>query len=113
VNVARVQDLRRDGRMHPAGEAAFARRSEVRTAIYSYEQRGEAELTKEQERTFRDKAAAWSFFQQQPPWYRRTAIHWVASAKREETRGKRLAALIDDSAHARRIRRLAQPRPGG
>jgi uncharacterized protein YdeI (YjbR/CyaY-like superfamily) len=110
VNVARVEELRRDGRMRPAGLAAFERRSEAKTAIYSYEQRGDAKLTEEQERAFRANRAAWEFFQHQPPWYRRTATYWVVSAKKEETRAKRLATLIDDSAHARPIRQLIRRR---
>jgi uncharacterized protein YdeI (YjbR/CyaY-like superfamily) len=110
VNVARVEELRREGRMRPAGLAAFERRSESRTGTYSYEQRAEAKLTKEQERAFRANGAAWEFFQHQPPWYRRTATYWVVSAKKEETRAKRLATLIDDSAHARPIRQLIRRR---
>jgi uncharacterized protein YdeI (YjbR/CyaY-like superfamily) len=58
---------------------------------------------------FRANEKAWAFFQAQPPGYRRTAIHWVASAKRPETRAKRLATLIEDSANERRISLLARP----
>jgi hypothetical protein len=34
---------------------------------------------------------------------------WVVSAKREETRQRRLATLIDDSAHGRTIPPLTRP----
>jgi uncharacterized protein YdeI (YjbR/CyaY-like superfamily) len=107
VNVARAEELGSEGRMRPAGLAAFERRSEAKTATYSYEQRSDAKLTKGQERTFRANRTAWAFFQEQPPWYRRTATYWVVSAKKEETRAKRLAALIEDSANGQRIRQLA------
>jgi uncharacterized protein YdeI (YjbR/CyaY-like superfamily) len=103
VNVAKVAELRAQGRMTPAGEAAFAARREDRTARYSYEQRHEAAFDAEQEATFRANAAAWEWFTAQPPSYRATATFWVASAKREDTRARRLAKLIDASARGRRI----------
>jgi uncharacterized protein YdeI (YjbR/CyaY-like superfamily) len=37
VNVAKVERLIEDGRMRPAGLAAFERRREERTGVYSYE----------------------------------------------------------------------------
>ena len=113
VNVRRVAELTRMGRMHPAGLAAFARRAGDRTAIYAYEQRQAAVLDPAAEAAFRADASAWAFFEAQAPWYRRAAIHWVTSAKKEETRRSRLAQLIDDSAHARPVRQLARPpKPG-
>jgi uncharacterized protein YdeI (YjbR/CyaY-like superfamily) len=109
VNIARVAELEKEGRMRPAGLAAFERRSEARSGIYSYERRKAAKLDPEQEASFRADAAAWSFFDSQPPGYRRTAIHWVVSAKREETRRKRLLQLIEDSRSGRRLRHLTRP----
>ena len=106
VNIARVAELERQGRMLPAGRAAFARRTDDKSAIYAYEQRKTATLGEEAERQFRANAKAWEFFNAQPPWYRRTAIYKIVSAKREETREKRLAALIADSAAGRRIGEL-------
>ena len=106
VNIARVAELTREGRMQPAGLAAFEKRVDARSAIYSYEQRKAAEFDEEAERQFRANKKAWEFFLSQPPWYRRTATYKVISAKREETRQKRLAALIADSAAGRRIREL-------
>lgn len=85
VNVARVAELTEQGLMRPAGLCAFERRSEDRTGIYSHERRHAARLDPEQERRLRADTAAWEFFQAQPPSYRRTAIHWVINAKREET----------------------------
>jgi uncharacterized protein YdeI (YjbR/CyaY-like superfamily) len=103
VNVARVAELTALGRMHPAGLAAFERRAPERTGIYAYEQRDQAALGPEQEQAFRAKKKAWAFFEQQPPSYRKLAIWWVVSAKREETRARRLATLIEDCAAGRRL----------
>ena len=108
VNIARVAELTKEGRMRPAGTAAFERRSEERSGIYSYERRKAAKLTPEQQREFEANAQAWVFFNDQPQGYRRTATHWVVSAKREETRAKRLATLIEDSAAGRRLRHLTR-----
>ena len=63
-------------------------------------------LEPEQERRFRANKKAWAFFQAQPPSYRKTAVWLVVSAKKPETREKRLAALIADSAAGRRLAQL-------
>jgi uncharacterized protein YdeI (YjbR/CyaY-like superfamily) len=110
VNVKKVAELRRKGLMHPAGLAAFERRSEDRTAIYSFEQRQAATLSEKFKRRFRANKAAWNWFQGQPPGYKQTAIYWVMSAKREETRDRRLTRLIDDSQNEKRIAQLTSPR---
>jgi uncharacterized protein YdeI (YjbR/CyaY-like superfamily) len=107
VNVRRVGELRAAGLMRPAGIAAFEARTEQGT--YSYEQRDAAAFDPERERRLRANTAAWEHFSGQPPWYRRTATHWVMSAKREETRDRRLARLIEDSAAGRPTGPLARP----
>jgi len=112
VNVARVAELVRLGRMRPAGLAAFEARAAAKTGIYAYENRGAAVLDAKQEKLFRASRAAWKFFSAQPPWYRKTAIWWVVCAKREETRERRLATLIAESAAGRTIRPLTRPAPG-
>ena len=104
VNVARVAELTREGRMQPTGLAAFEKRAPERTGIYAYEQRHQARLDPEMERQFQANDAAWSFFQAQAPFYRRTITFWVVSAKKEETRQARLASLIAASAEGRRLR---------
>jgi uncharacterized protein YdeI (YjbR/CyaY-like superfamily) len=109
INVKRVRELIAEGRMTPAGLVAFEARDDDRTAVYSYEQRRNAALDAEQERRFRADAAAWEWFQARPPSYRRAALHWVTSAKRPETRERRLATLIEDSAAGRPIKPLARP----
>jgi uncharacterized protein YdeI (YjbR/CyaY-like superfamily) len=95
--------------MHSAGLAAFEKRDGERSAIYAYEQRKTAKLSPLFEKKFRSNAEAWKFFQSQPPWYQRTSTYWVISAKKEETRSKRLATLIDCSARKRNIPSLNRP----
>ena len=92
--------------MRPAGLAAFEARSERKTGVYAFEQREEARLDPVSAAAFRRERVAWKTFSAMPPGYRRTAIHWVMSAKREETRARRLAILIADSAAGRRIKQL-------
>jgi uncharacterized protein YdeI (YjbR/CyaY-like superfamily) len=109
VNIARVKELTAQGRMRPAGLKAFEARADERSAIYAYEQRKSPELEEEQERRFRANAKAWDWFQSQPASYRKAAFWWVISAKREETRERRLATLIDDSEHGRTVKPLTRP----
>jgi uncharacterized protein YdeI (YjbR/CyaY-like superfamily) len=109
VNVAKIERLRAEGRMHPAGEAAFARRRADRTGVYAFEQEQPAELTAAQRARLDAEPGAAAFFDAQPPGYRRTAVHWVTSAKKPETRDRRLATLIADSAAGRRLKHLSRP----
>jgi uncharacterized protein YdeI (YjbR/CyaY-like superfamily) len=95
--------------MTPAGWAAFARRTDDRSAVYSHEQRKHPQFAPEQQQRFMADEAAWAWFQRQPPFYRRQATHWVTSAKRAETRERRLATLIADSAAGRTVRPLTRP----
>jgi uncharacterized protein YdeI (YjbR/CyaY-like superfamily) len=109
VNIKRVAELKKMGLMHPAGLKAFEKRADDKSAIYSYEQRKKASLGEEYEKQFRARKKAWEFFQAQPAWYRRTASWWVISAKKEETRLKRLTTLIEDSERGRTIAPLTRP----
>ena len=111
VNIRRVAELTELGLMRPAGLRAFEARTADNSEIYAYEQRGSVALTAAEEEQFRANTAAWDYWQARPAGYRRTAIHWVISAKREETRRKRLATLIEDSAQGRTIGPLT--RKGG
>ena len=108
INIARANELIAAGRMQPAGLRAYESRDEARTRQYSFEQE-KAEFTRAQEREFRANKKAWAFFQAQPPSYRKPATWWVISAKKDETKTRRLATLIDDSAHERRIKQLVRP----
>jgi uncharacterized protein YdeI (YjbR/CyaY-like superfamily) len=103
VNIARIALLTGEGRMQPAGVAAFARRDESNSARYSFENRAAAKLSDADEREFRRDPVAWEFFQRQPAGYRRLAAWWVISAKRPETRRKRLERLIQQSRVHHRI----------
>lgn len=112
VNIERVKELEAAGRMMPPGRAAFAKRDEKRSAIYSYE-RGHAELDAASRRAFAKNKNALAFYTQQAPWYRRTTAHWILSAKRPETRARRLETLIDYSARRERLPMLTPPRTKG
>ena len=109
INVDKVASLTKLGKMRKSGLRAFAARTAAKTGIYSFERNEPAKLTARQETRLRANRRAARFFDSQPPWYRRTAIHWVVSAKREETRERRLALLIADSAAGRSIAPLARP----
>jgi uncharacterized protein YdeI (YjbR/CyaY-like superfamily) len=106
INIAKVENLRAEGRMRPAGEAAFARRRDDRSAIYAYEQRNNAQLEPDEQARFEANAAAWAYFTSRPPSYRKPALWWVVSAKKPETRERRLATLIEQSAAGEPINQL-------
>jgi uncharacterized protein YdeI (YjbR/CyaY-like superfamily) len=99
VNIRRAGHLKEQGRMREAGLKAFADRVEAK---YSFEQRP-VPLAPAVQRRFRREAAAWAFWKAQSPWYRRLTSFWVMSAKKPETRERRLQALIDRSARQERI----------
>lgn len=107
VNIARVQELEAQGLMHDAGRAAFERRREDRSRVYSHEQES-VEMPEPYEQQLQQHAAAWAFFSTQAPSYQKAARWWVASAKAEATRAKRLAQLIDDSASGQRLAHLSR-----
>lgn len=101
-NVAIAERLIADGRMRPAGLAAFQARTPERTGVYSYE-REAASFTDEETRRFQANPAAWADWQARSPSYRRAVTYWVADAKRPETRAKRFEALILDSAQGQMV----------
>lgn len=103
VNIGRVQELCRLGRMRPAGMKAFELRTEEKSGIYAYENRKSAVLGKAAEKRFRSRPKAWDFFQSQPESYRQTAIWRVVTAKKDETRQQRLERLIAQSEAEKRV----------
>lgn len=111
VNIKKVEEMIARGRMTPAGLKAYEARKPDKSGVYSYEQ-ARPQLDPAYEEELRGNAAAWEFFQSQPAWYRRTAGHWVMEAKREETRRKRLATLIEDSAQGKTIGPLTRNKKG-
>ena len=108
TNVAMMERLLAEGRVAPAGRAAFERRSAARTGIYTYERPGEISFDAAEEREFRRHRKAWSWYQARPPGYRKLTAGWVTSAKRPETRAKRLAELIACSAEGEILPRYAR-----
>jgi uncharacterized protein YdeI (YjbR/CyaY-like superfamily) len=109
VNLEHYARLQSEGRIRPPGAEAFARFDPEKHTPYSFEARI-TEFSPELLRRFEAAGKAWAFFQQQPPGYRRTATHWVTSAKREETRLRRLDELIEVSADGIRLPQVsAQP----
>ncbi|MGH2805998.1 MAG: YdeI/OmpD-associated family protein [Actinomycetota bacterium] len=103
VNIANVKRLKKAGLMHPAGLAAFEKRTDARAGLYSYEQRKDLTFEPVQLKRFKAHRAAWKFFEAQPPGYRQVQVYRVVSAKKEETRERRLQQLIDASAEGRRL----------
>lgn len=105
VNVGKVKALIAAGRMQPPGLKAFEARDPARTGIYSFEVE-RAAFSPAQTKTFRRSAAGWKWFLAQAESYQRVATFWVVSAKREETRARRLTQLIEHSAAARKLRQF-------
>ena len=108
INVRRYRVLERAGLVHPRGRAEFEARSEAKTAIYAYENRSVG-LDPAREAAFRKQKDAWKFFESQAPSYRRTAAYWVMNAKRDETRARRLTALIEHSRNRERLPQYVSP----
>jgi uncharacterized protein YdeI (YjbR/CyaY-like superfamily) len=110
INVRRVGELAKLGLMTEAGQTAFEARRADKTSIYSFERTTPGALEPAEEKELRANPRASEFFDAQAPWYRRTATHWVVSAKRPETRARRLETLIACSAADEKIPQL---RPSG
>jgi len=94
VNIAKMDKLRAEGKMQPAGDACFALRLEAKSGIYAHERSDVPELLDAERERFQENAQAWDYFQAAPPGYRKVILHWITNAKREETRSKRLAQLM-------------------
>lgn len=107
VNIAKMERLIAEGRVQPAGAAAYARRSEARSGIYEYEKESRDRLSTALDdtsiRVFKRAPAAWRFFESQAPYYRKLMTFWIMSAKRPVTRERRLAKLIEHSSRGERV----------
>jgi uncharacterized protein YdeI (YjbR/CyaY-like superfamily) len=101
VNVERYQALNAAGLMTPAGERAYEE-NKHKSGVYAYE-KPLASLNADEEQQFRRNHAAWADWEKRSPSYRRSALNWIASAKKPETRAKRLAELMAVSAEGRRL----------
>ena len=102
VNIKHVERLKKEGRMHAAGLAAYEKRDPKRTGVYAFEN-APRELAVEYEQELRKTEGAWEYFQTYPPYLKKTVSYWVMSAKKEETRAARLRRLIDSAARGERI----------
>ncbi len=105
-NIDRYRELEAEGRIESAGAAAYARRKEDNSGVYSFEQAEPAALSDEYVARLRSDERAWADWQSRPAGYRRQVSHWIMSAKRETTRERRLASLIEDSAAGRKVKPL-------
>jgi uncharacterized protein YdeI (YjbR/CyaY-like superfamily) len=103
INIAKMAALEAAGRVHPAGRRVFEERDRRKDGIYSYEQPAQ-QLPPDWLERFQADPAAWTYWQTETPSYRRTATYWVLSAKRPETRERRFASLLTDSAAGRRVK---------
>ena len=102
VNIKHVERLKKEGRMHAAGLAAYEKRDPKRTGVYAFEN-APRELAVEYEQELRKTEGAWEYFQTYPPYLKKTVSYWVMSAKKEETRAARLRRLIESAARGERI----------
>jgi len=102
INIAHVERLKEAGRMTTAGLKSYAAREPERSGVYSFENAPRA-LGPADEKQFKADKAAWEFFRRQPPGYQRIAIWFVTSAKKPETRARRLTRLIAESRSGRRL----------
>jgi uncharacterized protein YdeI (YjbR/CyaY-like superfamily) len=102
LNISRVKELEKAGKMHPTGMRAFEARRAPEPGAYTYETRP-ADLPTELAAVFRTNAKAWGFWREQTPGYRKAMTWWIVSAKRDETQQRRLAALMDESAKGNKI----------
>jgi uncharacterized protein YdeI (YjbR/CyaY-like superfamily) len=108
INIRTAEELVAQGRMTTGGLRAFEDRHSHPSSGYSIRARA-ATLPAALEGQLRAHEVAWNFWQAQPPGYRRGAVHWVISAKRDETQARRMAQLIADSAAGRRLGALTSP----
>ena len=103
INIRKVAELRRAGRMKPAGRAAFEARNKSQPARGSYEQKTAAKLSPQDIKEFKKNAVAWKYYATVTPGYRQLVNWWITNAKKPETRAKRLKKLIRACALARRL----------
>ena len=101
VNVERFEALKAAGLMTPAGERAYEE-NRHKSGLYAYE-KPLASLTPDEEAVIRQNKAAWSDWEKRPASYQRSVLNWITSAKKPETRAKRLGELIAVSAEGRRL----------
>lgn len=102
INIKKIEELTKSGLMTPEGKKAFALRQENKSRIYSHEKEPEV-LTPDLEKQFKKNKAAWNYFMEQAPSYKKVMMHWIMSAKQEKTRLSRLKKMITQSALQKRV----------
>ncbi|MBY0493151.1 MAG: YdeI/OmpD-associated family protein [Cyanobacteria bacterium] len=102
INIAKVAELKKSGRLQPAGLAAFEKRTEQKSRIYHYEQKDIPEFPPAIAKKFKANKKAWEFFLTLPPWLRKGETRWICSAKAEETRQRRLDKVMEACESGRR-----------
>ncbi|MDH3271780.1 MAG: YdeI/OmpD-associated family protein [Gemmatimonadota bacterium] len=105
-NIERYEALLAEGRIAPAGAAAFERRTEEKSGVYSFERKGPARLSPSFASRLKEDGAAWRDWQARPPGYRNKATHWIMSAKRDATRERRFEQLLAECRAGRRVKPL-------
>jgi uncharacterized protein YdeI (YjbR/CyaY-like superfamily) len=103
INIRRIGVLKAAGRVKAAGLAAFEARSKDKSGRASYEQKKPAKLSPQDLKEFKRNASAWKYYGTLPPGYKNMVNWWVISARKTETRARRLAALIGVCAQGRRL----------
>jgi len=103
INIKKMEELIKQKRMQPLGLAAFKKRKEERSSIYSHEKEA-VELDSPFEKQFKKNKKAWKFFQALAPSYKKVAIHWIMGAKQAATKKSRLEQLIKGSEEGKRVR---------
>tara|TARA_R110000796_G_scaffold88850_3_gene191835 strand:+ start:45170 stop:45727 length:558 start_codon:yes stop_codon:yes gene_type:complete len=103
INIKKIEELTNSNLMTDAGHKAFSYRTEKKSKIYAYEKES-VNLDPVYTEHFKKNKVAWEFFVKQAPSYKRVMVHWIMSAKKEETRISRLEKTIFESAQERRIR---------
>lgn len=99
INIAHVERLKKEGLMQPAGIKAYEARKAEKSGIYAFEKPDNKGLLDENIKLFKKNKKAWDWFDKQAPSYKKTAGHWVESAKQDATKQKRLEQLIESSAN--------------
>jgi uncharacterized protein YdeI (YjbR/CyaY-like superfamily) len=102
VNIEKVRVLTEKGLMMPAGIAAYEKRREDKSVVYSYENESK-QFSAEFEKRFRANEKAWGFYEKQANYYKKLMTGWVMGAKQEATRERRLEKLIAESENERRL----------
>ena len=103
INIAKMEDLMAKNLVKPAGIAAYEKRKEHKSKIYSHEQKETAELPADMEKAFKANKPAWEFFIKQAPSYRKVMLHHITTAKQDKTKQSRFETLVKASAEGKRV----------